>query len=293
MAREIATSEVGHGKGGAPWDDSILSYYPTIVGVQQVDIRHGDHIDSVQFTYRLADGNTYTAPTHGGSGGCLSSFTLACDERIDRIEGKTHSFVGQLTFVTKDSSGQERTYGPYGETGNRSFTVEGCIVGFFGRSGTYLDKLGVYFLPTLQESLLFGGSGGLPFADPIIPNIPPVVGVKRIRIRHGDQVDSIDVDYVLLGKGELDGINHGGSGGEPTYITFDEGEFIIKISGTTNGRLVDQLTFTTRKVDGSVHTYGPYGKTGNTPFEIEGNIVGFFGRSGALLDAIGVFYDEP
>ena len=73
----------------------------------------------------------------------------------------------------------------------------------------------------------------------------------------------------------------------------DEREFIIKISGKTNGRLVDQLIFTTRKVDGSVHTYGPYGKTGNTPFEIEGNIVGFFGRSGALLDAIGVFYNEP
>ena len=42
---------------------------------------------------------------------------------------------------------------------------------------------------------------------------------------------SIDVEYVLLGKGELYGTNHGGSGGEPTYITFHEGEFITKISG--------------------------------------------------------------
>ena len=81
---------------------------------------------------------------------------------------------------------------------------------------------------------------------------------------------SIDVDYVLLGKGELDGTNHGGSGGEPTYIIFDEGEFITKISEKTEGRLVDQLTFTItiRRVDGSIHTYGPYGKTGNTPFEM-------------------------
>ena len=79
---------------------------------------------------------------------------------------------------------------------------------------------------------------------------------------------SIDVDYILLGKGELDGTNHGGSGGEPTYITFHEGEFITKISGKTDGRLVNQLTFTIRRVDGSIQTYGPYRKTGNTPFEM-------------------------
>ena len=66
----------------------------------------------------------------------------------------------------------------------------------------------------------------------------------------------------------------------------------MKMSGKTNNTLVDQLTFTTRKPDGSTATYGPYGKTGRTEFDVDGRLVGFFGRAGNLLDAVGVFYAE-
>ena len=63
------------------------------------------------------------------------------------------------------------------------------------------------------------------------------------------------------------------------------------MSGKTNNTLVDQLTFTSpMKADGSIATYGPYGRTGRTEFAVKGNIVGFFGRAGNLLDALGVFY---
>ena len=62
------------------------------------------------------------------------------------------------------------------------------------------------------------------------------------------------------------------------------------MAGKTNNTLVDQFTFTTMRPDGTTATYGPFGKTGQTEFEVQGNIVGFFGRSGDLLDAIGAFY---
>lgn len=43
----------------------------------------------------------------------------------------------------------------------------------------------------------------------------------------------------------------------------------------------------------NIQTYGPYGKANGTPFNLpekkNGNIVGFFGSSGGLLDHIGVF----
>ena len=42
--------------------------------------------------------------------------------------------------------------------------------------------------------------------------------------------------------------------------------------------------------DGTAKVYGPYGKTGRTPFSFEGPILGLRGRSGALLDQLGVYY---
>ena len=292
MARSVTQSaRFGGSSGGSAWDDGILSHSPAIVGVKKIDIRHGNQVDMLQVTYRLANGSTYTAPAHGGTGGSLSSFTLAKNERIVRMEGKTNNvLVDQVTFVTQNDAGEEKTYGPFGQTGQTQFKVEGYIVGFFGRAGNLLDALGAYYLPPLTKSPTYGGTGGKAFADPVDVNIPPVVNVKRMRIRHGNQVDSIDADYQLLGGGVLDGSNHGGTGGRPTVVEFEDGEFIIAMTGKTNDVLVDQVTFTTRKPNGSTATYGPFGKTGETKYEVTGNIVGFFGRAGNLLDAIGAFY---
>ena len=291
MARKITKGALSGGNGGSAWDDDILAHSPAIVGVRSIAIRHGNQVDSLQVTYLLADGSSYTASKHGGGGGTPSSFTLAGDERIIRVEGKTnHTLVDQVTFITKNAAGIEKRYGPYGKTGKTAFSIDGYVVGFYGRAGNLLDALGVYYLPPLTKSALYGGDGGNAFADPVETNIPPVVNIKRMRIRHGNQVDSIDADYELLGGGVLDGTNHGGSGGRPTDVSFVEGELIEQMSGRTNNTLVDQITFTTRKPDGSTGKYGPFGKTGRTEFQVDGRIVGFFGRSGNLLDALGVFY---
>ena len=291
MARQIKKSAEFGGNGGKTWDDGVLTHSPPIVGVRSITIRHGNQVDSLQVTYLLADGSTYTAPKHGGPGGSQSSFTLAEDEMIIRVEGKTNNtLVDQLTFVTRNSSGDVKEHGPYGKTGQTAFAVEGYVVGFFGRAGHLLDAIGVYYLPPVKRSDQFGGNGGKTFADPIETNIPPIVGIRELRLRHGNQVDSIGADYELLGGGTYEGADHGGGGGKPSPVHLDKGEVIVKMSGKTNNKLVDQLTFTGRKEDGSTATYGPFGKTGQIEFQVDGRIVGFFGRSGNLLDAIGVFY---
>ena len=291
MARQIKQSGVSGGGGGSAWDDGVLSHSPAIVGVKSINIRHGNQVDAIQVTYLLADGSTYTASKHGGSGGSGSSFTLAANEMIIRVEGKTnHVLVDQVTFITQTPDGNKHTHGPYGKTGKTRFSIEGYVVGFFGRSGNLLDGLGAYYLPPLVQSELFGGTGGNAFVDPIATTVPPIINVTRLRIRHGNQVDSIQADYELLGGGSITGPNHGGTGGQPTDVRFSQGEVIVEMSGKTNHTLVDQLTFTTKKSDGSTGTYGPYGRTGRTSFGVEGRIVGFFGRSGNLVDALGVFY---
>jgi len=84
---------------------------------------------------------------------------------------------------------------------------------------------------------------------------------------------------------------------QPTYqqINFTSDEQLIAVEGTyghcsyVSQVVVTSLTFRTDKRT----TYGPYGKETGTPFSIQaaanGCIVGFWGRSGTLLDAIGVY----
>ena len=294
MARKIVKESSYGGPGGQVWDDSIECKIQ-MIGVAKVDIHHSNSVIGLQVTYRLANGETFTGEYHGGKTDCpASSFTLACDERIVRIEGKTDRYLMQISFHTRDGSGQERTYGPYGDGEGRDFFVDGYVLGFHGRSSTSIDALGVYYLPQIRRSPQYGGTGGGEFTDPVEVNIPPVVGIEHIRIRHADRVKRIEADYYLLGGGILDGSNHGGGGGNLTKITLEKGEMVTKMTGKTNSDsgkdYVDQLSFTVRKLDGEVVTYGPYGKGGKNDFEVEGNIIGFFGRSGQLLDAVGVYY---
>ena len=291
MARKIEKTKVFGGRGGSAWDDGILTHSPAIVGVRSISIRHGNQVDSIQVTYLLADGTTYTAGKHGGRGGSPSSFTLAEDEMITRIEGKTNNvLVDQVTFITKKADGTTKQYGPYGKTGQTPFSVDGYVVGFHGRAGNLLDGLGVYYLMPVKKSSRFGGSGGSAFADPIETHIPPIIRVSGLTIRHGNQVDSIQATYELLGGGTYSGSKHGGTGGSQSQVQFEEGEGITQMNGKTNNVLTDQVTFTTTRKDGTKVTYGPYGKTGKTVFEVQGSVIGFFGRSGNLLDALGAFY---
>ena len=131
MARHIETSEMFGGSGGAAWDDCILrATPPAIVGVHSISIRHANQVDSIQVTYLLADGTTFTAGKHGGPGGISSSFVLAQDEMIIRVEGKTDDvIVDQVTFITKRADGTLTKYGPYGKTGQTPFSVDGYVRG--------------------------------------------------------------------------------------------------------------------------------------------------------------------
>ena len=142
-------------------------------------------------------------------------------------------------------------------------------------------------MATPTRSGLTGGSGGNAFDD----TAANIIGVTSITIRHGNQVDGIQATYLRTDNSSFQGPYHGGSGGSPTTINFAPDEAIVEVRGKTNNVLVDQITFVTKKTDGSTQTYGPYGETGESAFSVKGRIAAFFGRNGTKLDAIGfVFY---
>ncbi|CAN4093860.1 unnamed protein product [Withania somnifera] len=135
----------------------------------------------------------------------------------------------------------------------------------------------------------WGGTGGsewnYKFKSPI----------KEILINHGDIVDSIIFRTITEQGDIIDSPRFGGNGGRRDKVVLPAAplELLIGIKGTYGsygGKLVvKSLSFITL----GQNTYGPFGKeAGGTPFSLVmkegGAIVGFHGRAGSYLDAIGV-----
>ncbi len=143
METIVLQSPTYGGDGGSPFDDR-LSATGDIIGIASITIRSGSFVDSIQVVYDLADGSTYSAPQHGGNGGSEVTITLGRDEQVYQVTGRSGSYVDQLTFHTRMPDGSTKEYGPYGGNGGSPFSIPGVDVGFFGRSGAYLDQVGIY-----------------------------------------------------------------------------------------------------------------------------------------------------
>ncbi len=124
------------GTGGTAFSDNLTE----VQQITRVSIRHGNLVDAIQTTWLLTSKKTKTSSRHGGGGGTESSFTLKAGEYIVRIEGRSGTLIDQLTFHTN----QGRKFGPYGGSGGQPFTIEGCVQGFFGSSGSLLDSVGAF-----------------------------------------------------------------------------------------------------------------------------------------------------
>ncbi|AJQ92836.1 jacalin-like lectin [Gynuella sunshinyii] len=131
-----------------------------------------------------------------------------------------------------------------------------------------------------------GGGGGVAFFDN-----PPndFLQLDRVTLCGGRLVDSVEVVYID-GSGNVYSYGkHGGNGGSCKTLNFMSGEYISKVSGKS-GSEVDSLTITTNM--GRTLSVG--GSGGDSGFLYTGNgqfqIVGFKGRSGSRIDAIGVVY---
>ncbi|KAF5204060.1 Jacalin-related lectin [Thalictrum thalictroides] len=131
-----------------------------------------------------------------------------------------------------------------------------------------------------------GGTGGSNWDD------GSYTGIRSITLVYDRCIDSIRVEYDKKGKPVL-AEKHGGTGGSQTTtirLKYPE-ELLTTVSGhycpVVNGgsAVIRSLTFKTNR-----RSFGPFGVQEGTPFSfpMDGDvIVGFKGRSGWYLDAIG------
>ena len=109
----------------------------------EVRIRSGAVINSIQTVYVNTIGQEFVSSTHGGDGGTLQIFKLASGERITRISGRHGKFIDSLLIET--NTGRAKGCGGGGGPTPYTYTAPpgSGIHGFFGRSGKFLDAIGV------------------------------------------------------------------------------------------------------------------------------------------------------
>ncbi|XP_017981485.1 PREDICTED: pentatricopeptide repeat-containing protein At1g19720 isoform X2 [Theobroma cacao] len=130
----------------------------------------------------------------------------------------------------------------------------------------------------------WGGQGGSSWDDGVY------FTVRQLVIAHGSGIDSIQIEYDNKGN-SIWSKKHGGGGGSMTdKVKLDyPDEFLTSVHGyygilhERGPILVRSLTFFSNR-----KAYGPYGIEQGTSFSMtRGKIVGFHGRCGCFLDAIG------
>ena len=194
--------------GGDPFDDGAYAVVPPVTGIKSLIIRHGDSIDGIQVVYALENGQNITSAYHGGLGGKADLIQLADGEYIARIQGEmisggppTTQYLTSITLYTRNvQDAAVKWYGPFGKANGHEgvpFSFAGVVVGFYGRSGTYLDAIGFdidvadFIYPFYSKTSLVGGNGGDAFDDTtFLPYFP--IRIKTLVVRHGDNIDGIE-----------------------------------------------------------------------------------------------------
>lgn len=279
-------TDVFGGHGGSEFTDThdVASWGR----ITQIHIRHGAEVDAIATTY--ANGQYLS---HGGTGGTLTTISLRDDEFITSVDLRSGARLDQITL----HSSKGVTYGPYGGNGGSPHSVSfgsDVLQYFFGRSGARMDAIGFAYgtkppvTPgTYTRSTLQGGDGGSVFDDLAVSGY--LLGkIKQVKVRSGARVDRLEVTYAGP-QGSPVTYSHGGNGGDdhPAFILNDD-EFITEVSGRSGARL-DQIQFTLNTGRKSI----AYGGGGGSPFSLksaDGVIASFFGRSGAEIDAAGVYF---
>jgi hypothetical protein len=125
------------GQGGNAFSDDLTQS----CRIGTVKIRSATYVDAIEIIYVKPDGGTFSGGQHGGNGGTAHSFSLAANETIVRVEGRSGFLIDQLKFTTNLG----KVHGPYGGGGGTVFALSELQVGgILGRSATYLDNIGFF-----------------------------------------------------------------------------------------------------------------------------------------------------
>ncbi|KAM7505700.1 hypothetical protein LguiB_004604 [Lonicera macranthoides] len=269
---------------GDAWDDGVHN------SVKQLIVYSNEVINSIQIEYE-DNGQFKLANTHGSNQGTKSTVDLDYpSEFLISVSG----YMGEVVIYSLTFETNKKTFGPFGnkdEKKGQHFkfpSTDGYkIVGFLGRSGSLLDAIGAYLEPRWIPIGPFGGQGGAPFDDGTHTTI------RQLIIFYSEAISSIEVEYDDDGKSNWSNTRGLKRGTRRTVELDYPDEYINSVSGYIDSvasvKLVVSLT-----IDTNMRRYGPFGTEQGEHFKFpskDAKIVGFQGRCGGHVDAIGAYYE--
>jgi len=287
FGQEPRPTNMAGGRGGIPFSDMQIS---SGARISEIRVFSGNAVDSVQMVYELPDGRSSTSPRHGGGGGQMNVFRLDSDEYVVGISGRFGEYVDSLRIHTN-----KRTSPMYGGNGgDQDYRIDvergSQAIGFLGRAGDYIDAIGLTFIPLRRQANqteIAGGRGGSLFSD---QDVPDGARISEIRVRSGRNVDSIQAVYTLQNGRIVEGSVHGGSGGSTGIFRLDPDEYVTGISGRY-GEFIDSIVIRTNRR--TSQRFGSRGGDRDYSIQVPAGCraIGFTGRAGDYLDAIGLNYE--
>ncbi|KAL6870608.1 hypothetical protein ACP4OV_014456 [Aristida adscensionis] len=223
---------------------------------------------------------------HIQSGGWHNSFTLVFE--VDELKGSTLEVMGVGVE-------QGEQWGIVGGTGKLALAQ-----GFINKklhkvvdTGNIIE-LDIYaVIPSVKSQItlvrdgLKGGVGGAlhePKFDPL--------RLQSIEIHHDNVILSMYFTYLDQNGAKQTEWISGCKVSQPSMVEFGPNEFVKEVQGTIGKYKNHYDVVASLKIVTNLRTLGPYGKpTGNQfslPGKKEGSVVGFYGRSGEAIDALGV-----
>lgn len=144
-AQQLSTLGPSGGPGGTQFTDGVVGgSWPA-----EIQVRSGAYIDAVQVLFKSTLTNEMRkGDRHGGDGGKLQTLKLQDDEYIVKILGTYDKFVESLTIVTNKERIFECGTKIKGKAEFFYSTPKGFMIyQFWGRSGVYVDAIGVEISP--------------------------------------------------------------------------------------------------------------------------------------------------
>jgi len=283
------------GQGGLAFDDKDLIDRNTRIQAITIDYSE-DRLDGIRIDY--GEG---VQSEHGQKGRSSRTLNLAEHEEIVSVS-LSQSFNDRLSYIKiQTTQGQVVEAGQVqGQLIESPSLNQGKIVGFFGRSGWELDQLGVIFafdpIKSTQTEPQFlgkwpavGGSGGNAFDDSDM--VFQAATIQWIKIGFSDELIhnfSLGYDHGAMTK-------HGQAGEHRTLMQLEVGETIASLLVST---LTEDHSPSNRVCGIALYTNLGRSLTAGKqtqyqsvfPELTEGQIVGFYGRSGEALDQLGAIY---
>ena len=139
----------------------------------------------------------------------------------------------------------------------------------------------------------YGCTQGLIWDDDTLSHQPTIVGIRHVNISYENQINSIQVTYLLADGTLYNAPRRGSSIGYSASIALNKDERFIRIEGMESASGIIQLIFTSKNSSGIESMHGPFGGTGGTPFNIEGYILGFRGFASSAIHGLSTYYLSP